>query len=193
MKRKSKKDNPAIALRKIGIVPRDLSSVERAGSYWRSTHRWIPVVSLWIKMCCLVALLGALTCLIIVFTRPRPVLLVSFPDGLTLCSMPPLDPKTSRVIPRPSAEADLCAQLSTRAGRGTDEQNLVFAKQVQQEAKVEQMDPLSDQATGLNSSAPSPEAAPSSTPAAPSPEAPIVPPQASNPAQPATQQPVGGV
>ena len=192
MKRKNKKNNPVLALRKIGIVPRDFSSVERAGSYWRSTHRWIPIVSLWIKMSCLVALLGALACLVIVFTRPRPVLLVSFPDGLTLCSMPPLDPKTSRAIPRPSDEAELCAQLSTRAGRGTDEQNLVFAKQVQQEANVEQMNPLSDQAMGLTSPTPPSEAPSSTTPAAPSPEAPVV--EQPNPAtQPSPQPPTGGV
>lgn len=144
-----KKDDPIVKLRKVGIVHNDYSSVERAGNYWRSSYRWIPLVSIWIKISCTVALLGALACLVIVFTRPRPVLLVSFPDGLTLCSMPPLDPKTGRAIPRPSGEAELCAQLSTRAGRGTDEQNLAFAKQVQKEAAVENMAPISDHATGI--------------------------------------------
>jgi hypothetical protein len=168
VKRKKNKDNPVAKLRRIGIVSRDYSSVERAGNYWRSTHRWIPLVSLWIKLCCTVALLGALACLVIVFTRPRPVLLVSFPDGMTLCSMPPLNPKTARVIPRPSAEQELCSQLSARAGRGTDEQNIAFAKQIQKEAAIEEMLPLSDGATGLNSA---PQQVPVE-PALPSPETP---------------------
>lgn len=157
MKKKiqNKKDSNVAQLRKMGIVSLDYSSIERSGFYWRSSHRWLPWLTLWIKATCAIALVGALACLLIVFSRPRPVLLVSYPDGLTLCSMPPLDQKTGRPIPRPSDEGALCSSLSARAGRGTDEQNLKFAQEVQREPVFEGLPPLSDKAIGNASIGPS--------------------------------------
>lgn len=128
MRKKYKPSVPLNEIRKAGIVERDLSPAQRAGMYWRSAHRWLPWVNLWVKGCCVVALVGALACLVIVFSRPRPILLASFPDGTTVCSLPPLDPKTGRVIPRPSSEAEICRKLAARYGRADDEQNAEFAK-----------------------------------------------------------------
>lgn len=170
MKKKvqNKKNSDVAHLRKVGVVSLDYSSIERAGFYWRSSHRWLPWLALWIKGACTVALIGALACLIIVFSRPRPVLLVSYPDGLTLCSMPPLDQKTGTPIVRPSAEAVLCNSLSARAGRGTDEQNLKFAREVQSEPVFEGLPPLSNEAIG-NAPIGPPMPAPPSVQAAPPP------------------------
>lgn len=164
MKKKDNNKNKLDTLRKIGIVPREYLAVDRAGQFWRSSHRWIPLVSLWIKFCCMVALLGALACLVIVFARPRPVLLVSYPDGLTLCSMPPLNPKTGQPIARPSREAALCNSLARRAGRATDEENLRFASEIQKEPAAVEMPPLSDAAMGIEKPAP---AQPAPVPAGP--------------------------
>lgn len=113
----SKKNSPANELKKAGIVPVEMDLVERADIYWRSAHRWIPKVSLWIKLCCVVCFLCAFACVLIVFMRPRPTLLVSFPDGTTLCAPSPLDVKNRRPLPRASEEARLCKMLANRANR----------------------------------------------------------------------------
>lgn len=136
---KKKKQSRVARLRKIGIVERDFTPAQRAGLYWRSAHRFLPLLNLWVKACCAVAFLAALACLVIVFTRPRPILLVSFPDGTTVCSLPPLDPKTGKIIPRPSSEAQLCRMLAERSGRADDEQNAEFAKFSQSEPPATSM------------------------------------------------------
>lgn len=135
MKGKGKKapSSPVAALRKIGIIERQLSPVQRAGKYWRGAYHMMPRVGWWINISCAIALLGALACLVIVFTRPRPVLLVSFPDGTTVCSLPPLDPSTGRPVPRPDEEELLCRRLAIQSGRGGDELNEQFAKEKQLE------------------------------------------------------------
>ena len=111
------KDNAANNLSQAGIIPVEMDLVERADVYWRSAHRWLPKVSLWIKACCVVCFLCAFACVLIVFMRPRPTLLVSFPDGTTLCAPSPLDPKTRRPVARASDEARLCKMLANRANR----------------------------------------------------------------------------
>lgn len=164
-RRRSKKiSTPVAQLRKIGVVPREMDPAQRADLYWRSAHRFIPKVVLWIKVCCGVALLGALACLFVVFSRPRPMLLVSFPDGTTLCSMPPLDPDTGAIIPRPSAEDAACKSLSFRAGRADDEQNVAFVRE--NRAKTNALPPTTlDSAPSVQSTDTPPVSPPASPPA----------------------------
>lgn len=142
MRPKKKDPTPIAKIRKIGIVQRELGPVSRAGRYWRGAYYMLPKFNLWIKLSCIVALLGALACLVVVFTRPRPILLVSFPDGTTLCSLPPLDPSTGRVLPRPSQEEELCAMLVKRSGRGSDKDNAEFAKESQVEPPAQERSDL---------------------------------------------------
>lgn len=161
MKSRKKEPTPIAKIRKSGFVSRSLSPASRAGRYWRGAYYMLPKFNLWIKLSCLVALLGALACLLIVFTRPRPILLVSFPDGTTLCSLPPLDPSTGRILPRPSQEEEMCAMLAKRSGRGTDKDNAEFAK-------VSQVEPPAQERSDLQAPVePAPtQASPSAIPAA---------------------------
>lgn len=157
-KKSGKKPDKIAELRKIGKIPVVIAPEWRAGQVWRVAYARLPWISMWIKLASVVALCGALACLVIVFSRPRPVLLVSYPDGTTLCSMPPLDPSSGRPLPRPSAEAALCAELARRAGRGGDAQNLEFAKLTQVEQELPAVHPASATGGDEASSAPLPEA-----------------------------------
>jgi hypothetical protein len=165
-KKKNAKDkaNSANNLSQAGIVPVEMDLVERADVYWRSAHRWLPKVSLWIKACCVVCFLSAFACVLIVFMRPRPTLLVSFPDGTTLCAPSPLDTKTRRPVARASDEARLCKMLANRANRPEIEA-VDRSNKKEQEAALGNADAApskSEEAT------PAPNPSATETPAAPS-------------------------
>lgn len=109
------KDTPASAPTKADRFP---GRVRRTNLFWVDASqgrelaaRMIPMLSRYITAMAGVAVLSMVVSLISLWARPDPLVLLSFPDGTTRCTPPPVSPRTGKAYARPKAQVIMCNDL----------------------------------------------------------------------------------
>lgn len=103
-------------LAKIGRIQQPPDPYADA-SRWQASHRWLPWGVRWIQTMGLITVASVAFSAFSVTLRPRPTLLMAYPDGSTQCAPAPIAPRTRAPLPRASArEQALCQRLALEAG-----------------------------------------------------------------------------
>jgi hypothetical protein len=92
--------------------------VRRVNDFWRDASqsrelavRMIPLLSRYILVMAGIAVFAMFVSLVSLWTRPDPLVLLSFPDGTTRCTPPSINPTTGKTQTRPTAQVLTCNEL----------------------------------------------------------------------------------
>lgn len=93
--------------------------VRRVNQFWVDAnqsrelgHRFIPLLGRYVLAMFIVSTLAMVVSAISLWSRPDPLVLLSYPDGTNRCTPPTLDPTTHQPQQRPAKYVATCSALN---------------------------------------------------------------------------------
>lgn len=93
--------------------------VARVNNFWVDANqsrelaqRLVPLLGRYILVMFAVSALAMVVSVVSLWSRPDPLVLLSYPDGTNRCAPPAINPATHQPQPRPAAYVDTCASLA---------------------------------------------------------------------------------
>ena len=118
-KRQAEKDRER---RMVGVIPLQPQFFLDAGKRVRTAWVWIPRLRMIVMASSAISVVALLGCLIAVYSRPEPMVFLSFPDGSIACG-PRLDGQ-GRLVQRSREDQAVCDRIRPPVGIDMSAANL---------------------------------------------------------------------